>query len=424
MANPEHLAKLKEGNEAWNRWRRDNPDVAPDLSGANLIATNLGGTYDVRVNSFESISRGASIIEEVISGEADLSGANLSFADLSYATLKGANLNQADLTEAKLSSADLYKANLIGTDLTRANLGGERGVVLRFANLNKANLRAAILREADLVFATLKRANLNEADLSQANLSNANLGGADLRKAYLNEANLTNAGLGGADLTEASLCNAILQYTDLRRANLSRCRVYGSSAWDVFLEGAIQSNLIITSGAYRLDLDGQQEPDIQVDNLEVAQFVYLLLNNKNIRDLIDTVGKKAVLILGRFTPERKAVLEAIRDALRQYGYVPILFDFEKPSTRDLEETIMTLAGLSRFILADISDPKSIPQELAVIVPQFPSVPVQPLLQSGYEPWSMYDHINRYGWVLPLHRYSNQQELLDGLRKQLILPADS
>jgi hypothetical protein len=48
------------------------------------------------------------------------------------------------------------------------------------------------------------------------------------------------------------------------------------------------------------------ESPIQVDNLEVAQFIYLLLNNEKIRDVIDTIGKKAVLILGRFTPHRKA----------------------------------------------------------------------------------------------------------------------
>jgi hypothetical protein len=39
------------------------------------------------------------------------------------------------------------------------------------------------------------------------------------------------------------------------------------------------------------------------------------------------------LILGRFSvPERKAVLDALRDELRKSGrgYVPVVFDFEKP----------------------------------------------------------------------------------------------
>ena len=77
--------------------------------------------------------------------------------------------------------------------------------------------------------------------------------------------------------------------------------VYGIFAWDLKLDGTVQSNLVITPVG---------QATIQVDNLDVAQLIYLLLNNDKIRDVIDTVGKKAVLILGRFTPERKTVLES------------------------------------------------------------------------------------------------------------------
>jgi len=69
--------------------------------------------------------------------------------------------------------------------------------------------------------------------------------------------------------------------------------------------------------------------------LEVAQFVYLLVNNQRIRHVIDTITSKIVLILGRFTHERKAVLDALRDELRKRDYLPILFDFDKPASRDL-----------------------------------------------------------------------------------------
>jgi hypothetical protein len=33
--------------------------------------------------------------------------------------------------------------------------------------------------------------------------------------------------------------------------------------------------------------------------LEVAQFIYLLLHNEKIREVIDTIGKKGVLILNQ-----------------------------------------------------------------------------------------------------------------------------
>jgi|ERR1051326_3186656 hypothetical protein len=107
-------------------------------------------------------------------------------------------------------------------------------------------------------------------------------------------------------------------------------------------------------------------PILTVDDLEVAQFIYMMLNNQTLRRIITTITTKTVLILGRFTEERKAVLDAVREELRQQDYVPIIFDFEPPPTRDLTEIVSTLAHIARFIVADITDPKSIPQELESI----------------------------------------------------------
>jgi hypothetical protein len=101
----------------------------------------------------------------------------------------------------------------------------------------------------------------------------------------------------------------------------------------------------------------------------VAQFIYLLLHNEKIRDVIDIITSKAVLILGRFTPpKRKAVLDALRDELRKRDYLPILFDFEKPDSKDLTGTVSTLAHMARFIIADLTDPSCIPYEVAKVIP--------------------------------------------------------
>lgn len=269
-------------------------------------------------------------------------------------------------------------------------------------------------------------------DLSEADLRGAQLSGANLRAANLRFANLAGANLSGACLYDAVLCHADLTHADLSKANLegalllrskmpssvlTGCRIYGIAAWDVDLKGAIQSNLIITPEA------GDQAI-IQVDNLEVAQFIYLLLNNQKIRDVIDTVTSKVVLILGRFTEERKAVLEAIRDELRKRDYLPVLFDFEKPASRDLTETISTLAHLSRFIIADITDARSIPQELMAIVPDLPSLPVQPLLLSSQHEYGMFEHFKRYPWVLEPVVYDDQKQLLAELYEKVISPAEA
>jgi hypothetical protein len=178
-----------------------------------------------------------------------------------------------------------------------------------------------------------------------------------------------------------------------------------------------------TTKQQNLVINYADEPTITVDNIEVAQFIYLMLHNQKIRDVIDTITSKAVLILGRFTDERKAVLDALREELRKRNYLPILFDFNVPATRDITETVSLLARMARFVVADITDASSIPQELAVIVPDLPSVPVQPLLLEGSAEYSMLEHFKRYPWVLETYRYPSSERLIADLSERVIDPAE-
>ena len=196
-------------------------------------------------------------------------------------------------------------------------------------------------------------------------------------------------------------------------ADLTGCRVYGVSAWDLKLDGAKQQNLVITP---------QNGPAVTVDNIEVAQFIYLLFHNQKIRDVIDTITSKAVLILGRFTDERKAVLDAIREDLRRRDYLPILFDFAVPATRDITETVSLLARMARFIIADLTDASSIPKELEAIVPHL-AVPVQPLIEGSSRPYAMFKDYWKYDWVLPVYRYEGLEPLLTLLVDKVITPAE-
>jgi hypothetical protein len=166
------------------------------------------------------------------------------------------------------------------------------------------------------------------------------------------------------------------------------------------------------------------EPEITVDNIEVAQFIHLILNNQKVRDVIDTVTSKAVLILGRFTDERKTVLDALRDELRKRNYLPILFDFEVPARRNVTETVTLLARMARFIIADLTDPSSIPQELQAIIPSV-RVPVQPLLLEGSSLYSMFKDFDPqdFHWVLPVYQYKEPAQLLAALAESVIAPAE-
>jgi hypothetical protein len=131
--------------------------------------------------------------------------------------------------------------------------------------------------------------------------------------------------------------------------------------------------------------------------------------------LLDALGKINVLLLGRFTEERKALLVAIKDALLSTRTLfPVIFDFSKPTTRDLTETVMFLAASSRLMVVDLTDPSSVPHELASIVPTLPSVPVIPLISRGSAPYAMFEHLQRYPWVMPIFTYATIDDVLSEL----------
>jgi hypothetical protein len=208
-----------------------------------------------------------------------------------------------------------------------------------------------------------------------------------------------------------------LAETNLVDATLSDCRIYGISAWGVKLnERTKQHSLIITPA---------EEPAITVDDLEVAQFVYLLLHSDKLRKVIDSVGRKGVLLLGRFTEGRIEVLERLREELRKRDYVPIVFNFDKPETKDFTETIRLLAGLSKFVIADVTNPRSALLELQATVPEI-MVPFRPIIEDGQQPFAMLQDlwIKHRDWVFEPIYYSSVDALVGSLDEKIIGPAEA
>jgi uncharacterized protein YjbI with pentapeptide repeats len=370
MSNRRHVAILRRGAKAWNKWRATLEDP-PDLSGADLRGFDLT--------------------------EANLGGANMANATLIDVEFRNTNLSNANLDRAKLAPRPMLHASH-----------------LRGAKLTGLTLDHVMLEGMDLMGIDFSGSSLREADLSKTNLMGARLKRANLRGARLNGADLRNADLRGADLRAASLERATLLKTNLTRAKLQGSRVWGLSAWDVTLTNANQANLVITR---------HDQAEVTVDDLEVAQFVYLLINNERIRAVIDTVTSKVVLILGNFAPSRKRILDALRAALRREGYVPIVFDSDKALRRNLQETVSTLAHMARFIIADLTDSRSVAQELGWIVPKLSSVPVQPLILRPQKEYAMFESLRDHPWVLPTFHYSDQRFLLKKLRSDVIAPAE-
>lgn len=309
-----------------------------------------------------------------------------------------------DLRRSNLEGMDLSDYNLDLANLEEANLSG---AILNKAEMWTANLTKAVLRDAILIDTYLEMANLYGADLTGANLTVAWLRGTNLHRTNFANANLFRADLQGADIVR----------TNFEGANLSEAKIFGISAWEVNLEGANQTDLRIT------DKD-QDVPILTVDDLEVAQFIYLLLHNEKIRNVIDTVTSKTVLILGRFTKRRKNVLDSIKISLRNKGYVPILFDFNPSQHRDLTETVQLLANMSKMVIVDLTDAKSIPQELSSIIPHLPSVPIQPILLIKQKPYAMFEHWTNFDWVLDEFYYENKKHLLENFEEHVLKPAEN
>ena len=115
--------------------------------------------------------------------------------------------------------------------------------------------------------------------------------------------------------------------------------------------------------------------------------------------------------------------DALREELRKHNYLPILFDFEKPRSRDTDETITLLARMARFVIADVSDAKAVLQELRAIVPDLPSVPVQPIILAMQEEPGMFDFYRNFRSFLKVHPYASQGQLLADLGEKVIRPAE-
>lgn len=437
MANPKHLALLKAGVICWNNWREiDGGDETPDLSMAMLEGIDLGpiirneeyiGVNLLWANLYKSNLRQARLARANLKGanlnDADLNRTNLNFADLSYATLRnafmykallreaisvGSDLSGAFLEEVELQEANLAQANLQGSKLDRANLAD--------SNLENADLKGSSLERAILYQANLTHADLRKAKMIQTNLIRAEFGGAVLDGAKMKGVQLHQATLDGASMVETDLRYSTLIETKLYGTNLTGARVYGISAWDVKMDmKTMQQDLVITQFP---------QPVLTVDDLEVAQFLYLLSNNTKLKAVIDKITSKVVLILGNFSAERKKILDAIKNRIRAMGrgFIPVMFDFPPPENRDFTDTVKLIAHMARFIVADLSQQKSVPHELAMIAPTT-AVPILPLFdvsipENRDQPeshYSMFENFRkRYDWVLSVQKYETIETLMDAL----------
>lgn len=446
MNNAEASELLMSGAKGVSRWNQlrssrqiNAMDIMFDLnpyfdSPLDLRGADLGGCCLIGSNLSEADFTGAHLyqtnLENVNLSRTNFTGAHLVEANLSGTSIDGASFERADLRQVKMCNAegaarfshaqmdriDMFAGIFDGSDFSSATLVDARleqisamGAHFIATNLLRANLKNATLNSPESMPNSAKT-RFDMADLSQADLSFSKMSFVNLRGANLSRATLNNTSLNYANLEEVRMIG-----TELKGATITGSSIYGISAWDLGIdENTKQGDLIISKLG---------EAAISVDDLEVAQFMYMLMHNVGLRRVIDTITSKVVLVLGRFSEARKPTLDAIRLALKsqQFDLVPIVFDFDKPASRTTAETVSTLAGMARFVIADLSDAKSVLQELGTLVPSMPSLPIQSVILDSQQEPGMLDFLKRYPWFLEVQSYADDEDLIARLA-QVIAPA--
>jgi len=131
MANPEHVAKLKEGREAWNAWRKTSTQK-PDLSGEDLTGNSLSLFHLTAANFAGAYLSDLTVIA------ASCEECSFKDATIFGSTFHGTTLQRSDFTGARIFSSRFHWCNLdesifiprtlIQTTFAHVSLRGTRGL--------------------------------------------------------------------------------------------------------------------------------------------------------------------------------------------------------------------------------------------------------------------------------------------------------
>ena len=149
----------------------------------------------------------------------------------------------------------------------------------------------------------------------------------------------------------------------------------------------------------------------EANDIRVAQFHNIVDEPGSVGKLLAATTKRVVLILGRFLPRRKRVLDRLAQALRDRGKIAVIFDFPSPTDREISDTVRFIAGMSEFIVVDLTKASSVPLELQATIPDL-MVPVLPIIQSDHKAFAMFSDLQRrYFWIQPTVSYKNAVQLV-------------
>ncbi len=374
----------------WNQWRARHPQVVPDLRGL-WFAGGFARGFNLR--------------------RARLDGGRFERADLAGVHLEGASLRDAHLRHADLTGVRADGTNLSGADLRGATLAHARfrnATALPGESLGASFIHAN-LRQADFTGASMPEARLSDADLTQARFDHANLKGAYFSDTILDRTSLVGADISGAHIFGAFVRGVAIDETTRQDGLFLDVHV----VWE-------RNRAAPRSRRRGTNLDAVEF--VEVDDIQLAQFHNIVDEWGSVGRLLSATTKRVVLILGRFRPARKRVLDALAEALRRRGKVAVVFDFPSPQDREVSDTVRFIAGMSQFIVVDMTDASSVPLELQATIPDL-MVPVLPIVKSGQPVFSMFSDLQRrYFWIQQPVSYDSAKQLVEHVDEAIIVRA--
>ncbi len=207
MANPEHVAKLKEGVDAWNEWRHFNEVKEPDLTELDFDEFRddsecglemVDGKISFEFAEFQGVDFSRSVVKGVSFYRSELqestfnnvmrSECSFDGAHLDSARFKDVNMQQTEMMTETAENIWIVESDLVECDFSVAAIKGGNFLRNKFHN---CEFTGAIFISCNLKACSFIKSNLTNVSIIETNLKDSDFSYADLTWARFNDVDVT-----------------------------------------------------------------------------------------------------------------------------------------------------------------------------------------------------------------------------------------
>jgi len=196
---------------------------------AVLSDVKAAGAYFSRADLSDSLLTGSVFAKadfsEALLHRADFGGSDLKEASVEGACGPGICMDKADLTELRASEGCDFSGGSFRRVLAAESIWENAdlsGADFSFARMEGADFTSAVLEAANFAAADMKFARFPRANLKGAKMVSVNLFQGSLEKADLTGTDLRGSNLYAAEFLEAHMEETLLEFADIKMTKLSR----------------------------------------------------------------------------------------------------------------------------------------------------------------------------------------------------------